>query len=56
MNDVAEEIQAISNLLDTAIEYGLETEVIYYALMAMKRNPEMKPVEAFAIGVTEWIK
>lgn len=56
MNEVAEEIQAISNLLDTAIEYGLEAEVIYYALAAMKRNPEMKPIEAFAIGVTEWVK
>ena len=27
-----EEMQAIGNLLDTAMEYGLELEVIYFAL------------------------
>lgn len=50
------EVQTISDLLDTAIKFGLEVEVIYFALKAMKENPELSPAEAFAVGVTEWVK
>lgn len=56
MNEVANEITAIGKLLDVAMEYGFEEEVIYYALRAMKQNPNLSPVEAFSIGVTEWVK
>jgi hypothetical protein len=51
-----EELELIGNQLDMALEYGLELEVIYYALKAMKENPSLTPVEAFALGVTELVK
>jgi hypothetical protein len=51
-----EQMEVISNQLDKALEFGLETEVIYYALQYMKENPTATPAEAFILGVTEWIK
>jgi hypothetical protein len=50
------ELEAIGKLLDTSLEYGFEVEVIYYALKTMKENPTLNPVEAFTLGVTEFIK
>jgi hypothetical protein len=50
------QLEAIGKMLDTALEYGLELEVIYFALTTMKKNPELSPAEAFALGVTEWVK
>lgn len=57
INSVPEEdMKAIDTYLDLAIEAGLEIEVIYFALIAMKKNPELAPSEALAVGITEWIK
>lgn len=53
---ILEEKNIISNGLDTALEFGLEVEVIYQALQAMKENPTQTPAEAFIVGVTEWVK
>lgn len=53
---VLQEMEAISNMLDTAIDYGLEVEVIYWALKYVKDNPTVSPAEAFALGVAEWVK
>jgi len=50
------ELEAIGNMLDVALEYGYEVEVIYFALKNMKENPTLSPLEAFTLGVTEWIK
>ena len=49
-------MDAISDLLDVALEGGLEVEVIYYALVYMKEHPTATPIEAFQLGITEWIK
>lgn len=51
-----EQLETINNLLDIAIEYGLEVEVIYHALEYMKKDPTVTPAEAFALGVTEFVK
>jgi len=51
-----EELKVISSVLDEAIEFGLEVETIYWALIAMKQNPEMTPAEAMALGILEWVK
>ena len=51
-----EQMEAIGNSLDVAMEHGMEVEVIYYALMHMKENPTATPVEAFFLGITELIK
>lgn len=57
INTVPEEdMKAIDTYLDLALEAGLEIEVIYFALIAMKKNPELTPSEALAVGITEWIR
>lgn len=50
------DLQVIDQVLDQAIESGLEVEVIYWALRAMKENSKLTPSEAMVLGVTEWIK
>lgn len=54
--ELADEMQAIGDMLDTALEYGMEVEVIYWALKYIKDNPSATPAQAFALGVTEWVK
>lgn len=54
--DVKQQMDVIDSQLDKAIEFGMEVEVIYFALEYMKENPSVSPAEAFVMGVTEWIK
>lgn len=56
VENVEIELEALGKLLDTALEYGFELEVIYYALKTMKENPNLNPLEAFTLGVTEFVK
>lgn len=51
-----QQMDAIGSMLDVALEYGFEIEVIYHALKYMKENPKISPAEAFTLGVSEWIK
>ncbi len=51
-----EDVEIIDNLLDEVIKQGLEVECIYWALKMMQENPELTPGQAFALGLTEWIK
>ena len=51
-----EQMQAIDQMLDKVLEFGMETEVIFWALKYMKEHPEVSPAEAFALGVAEWVK
>ncbi len=53
---VSEQMDAISDLLDVALEHELEVETIYSALTYMKQHPTATPLEAFQLGITEWIK
>ena len=52
----AEEMEVIGKGLDTALQFGLEVEVIYQALLAMKKDPTISPVEAMVFGIDEWVK
>ena len=54
--ETIEEMQLIGDMLDSALDYGLEVEIIYWALKYMKENPTTSPAEAFALGVAEWVK
>lgn len=56
MNTDKEQMQAIDQMLDSVLEFGMEVEVIYWALKYIKENPSATPAEAFALGVTEWVK
>jgi predicted RNA methylase len=49
-------MELIGKGLDTALQFGLEVEVIYQALLAMKKDPTISPVEAMIFGVAEWVK
>lgn len=51
-----EDVKIIDELLDEVIKQGLEVECIYWALKMMQQNPELTPGQAFAMGLTEWIK
>lgn len=55
MNTDKEQMEAIDKMLDSAMEFGLEVEAIYWALNYIKKNPTVTPAEAFALGVAEWI-
>ena len=56
MNTDKEQMEAIDQMLDSAMEFGLEVEAIYKALQYMKENPSSTPAEAFALGIAEWVK
>lgn len=54
--DTATQLEQIDHMLDLVIENGMEAEVVLAALMYMKEHPEVTPVEAFTLGIAEWIK
>lgn len=51
-----EDLKIIDEVLDQAVEIGLETEVVYWALRAMKSDPKLSISEAIILGITEWVK
>jgi len=50
-----EQLEAIDKMLDVAISYGYETNIIYQALLCMKENPSLNPAEAFTLSVTKFM-
>lgn len=42
--------------LATAKQYGLETEVVVWALYAMQRDPKLTVSQAISEGLSEWVK
>jgi predicted RNA methylase len=50
------DMKVISVLLDEAMEHGLEVEVIYAALKAIKEDETISPAQAFQFGMDEWVK
>jgi hypothetical protein len=51
-----EEMNVIKSYLSAAEEYGLEIEVITWALKAMKDDPSMSISYAMECGFYEWVK
>lgn len=47
-------MEDIADMLELAREYGLEAEVVYSALEAMKANPDLETEDALAEGLLEW--
>jgi len=47
---------SVEQLLEVASEEGLLTEVVVFALRAMKENPELAVEDAMADGFYEWVK
>jgi tRNA A-37 threonylcarbamoyl transferase component Bud32 len=50
------EMAAIGQYLNTAIDEGVDVEVVTWALKAMKDDPELSISDAMAIGYSEWVK
>ena len=50
------EMKVIDVLLSEAMDNGLELEVIYSALKAMREDETISPAQAFQIGMDEWIR
>lgn len=54
--EARDQMDVIDKQLDVAMEYGMEVEVIYYALKYIKENPTITPAEAFCLGISELVK
>ena len=54
--EIIEELQTVKNLLLKASEYGMQPEVVTWALQNMKENPNLSIGDAMEIGYSEWIK
>lgn len=54
--DCGDEAMWIDTLLKEAFEHGLHTEVVQFALKAMKEDPRLTPAMAFRYGYLEWVK
>ena len=51
-----EEMNYINKWLDQGIDAGVEIEMIYFSLTAMKKNPKLSVIEALIEGFNEWVK
>ena len=54
-SEIIEELQIVDNLLLNAAEYGLQSEVVTWALQNMKENPDLSIGDAMEISYSEWI-
>lgn len=50
------QMDLMADLIKESFDYGLESEVVFFALKAMKNDPSLDPHQAFSIGYSEWIK
>ena len=52
--DIQSELEWISNMLEWSED--LRSEVVQFALLYMKRHPELSPAQAMSMGYNEWVK
>jgi hypothetical protein len=50
------DMEAIGIALSEASKYNLQTEVVYFAMDYLKKNPSKTIAEAITYGYYEWIK
>ena len=46
----------VNNALKWSEEHGMEANVMYYALMFLKTNPNATIQDAIEFGLDEWLK
>lgn len=51
-----QDIETIRKVLDSAQIYGLQVEIVYSALLAIKERPDLSIQDAISFGYYEWIK
>jgi hypothetical protein len=56
MTDIIDELLVVADLLDEAKTYGLEAEVVYFALKYLKQDPTLSIIQAITYGYDEWVK
>ena len=56
MSNSQREMEAVATALYRAAKDGLETEVILFAMRALKRDPSITIEQALNEGINEWIK
>jgi hypothetical protein len=54
--NIIEETAIVNELLLSAGDYGMQSEVVAWALYNMKRNPNLSITDAMQLGYSEWIK
>jgi len=50
------QICLISDLISRMEIIGLEAEIVFSSLQAMRENPSLEPYEAMSVGFSEWVK
>ncbi|VDM07214.1 unnamed protein product [Wuchereria bancrofti] len=55
-NDIENSNNLFAEIVEEAMNEGLEIEVIYSALEAMKEDNTLSPAQAMQIGCDEWVK
>ena len=55
-DNIIEEIAIVNELLLSASEYGMQSEVVGWALQNMKENPNLSISNAMELGYTEWVR
>lgn len=46
----------MEELYNEASYYGLQQEVMYWALKCMDEDEDLSPMDAFEMGYQEWVK
>lgn len=54
--DISTELDIVYSFLKDARPYGLEPEVVLFALKYMQKHPEAQIEDAMSYGFYEWIK
>jgi hypothetical protein len=55
-SEITEIMNRVSEALQRADKYGLSAEVISFALIYLKENPDRSISEALNYGFNEWVK
>lgn len=56
MRDISTELDIIYSILKDARQYGLEAEVVLFALKYLQKNPNESIENAMSYGFYEWVK
>lgn len=55
-SETVKDVEYIAKAMGAARDYGLEVEVVAWALFALKATPTLTVREAIDYGYMEWIK
>ena len=54
--ELNEQVDYAQQCLNTARHWGLEAEVVVWAMKELKENPKLSIADALSAGLNEWIK